>query len=212
MRVIDLTHPICPGMPVYPGTEPPAFTEGNTLEKDGFRETRLTFFSHTGTHIDAPAHLLPTARTLDAYALAQFVGKAVVVDCTHLAPDEPITPAHLPEAAKEEGVKFLLFHTGHSRLWGKEAYFGNCPLPDADVLDFAIARRMQGVGIDAISIDPVSSTRLERHLRLLSSGLLIIENLCSLSLLPNAPFQLAALPLFWQGADGAPARVAAMIE
>ena len=57
MKVIDLTHTIRPDMPVYPGTETPRFEPANSYEKDGFKETRLTMFTHTGTHMDPPAHL-----------------------------------------------------------------------------------------------------------------------------------------------------------
>lgn len=37
------------------------------MEKDGFRETLLEMYSHTGTHMDAPAHMLPKGRTLDDF-------------------------------------------------------------------------------------------------------------------------------------------------
>ena len=57
MKVIDLTHTIRPDMPVYPGTEPPQFLPANSYEKDGFKETKLCMFTHTGTHMDPPAHL-----------------------------------------------------------------------------------------------------------------------------------------------------------
>ena len=57
MKVIDLTHVIEGSMPVYPGTEPPVFTSANTYEKDGFKETKISMLTHTGTHIDPPAHL-----------------------------------------------------------------------------------------------------------------------------------------------------------
>lgn len=57
MQVIDLTHTIYENMPVYPGTDRPKLEIANTYEKNGFRETLLTMFSHTGTHMDAPAHL-----------------------------------------------------------------------------------------------------------------------------------------------------------
>ena len=69
MRVIDLTHTICEDMPVYPGTEPPKLQTANTIERDGFRETLLTMYSHTGTHMDAPAHLYAGRITLDAFHL-----------------------------------------------------------------------------------------------------------------------------------------------
>lgn len=76
MKVIDLTHTIREGMPVYPGTEPPLLEPANSYEKDGFRETRLTMFSHTGTHMDAPAHLFAGRTTLDAFPAGQFIGQA----------------------------------------------------------------------------------------------------------------------------------------
>ena len=46
--MIDLTQLITASMPVYPGTEPPHLTVASTYETDGFRETLLSFFSHTG--------------------------------------------------------------------------------------------------------------------------------------------------------------------
>ena len=67
MKVIDLTHTIQEGMPVYPGTEPPVFEPANSYEIDGFRETRISMFTHTGTHIDPPAHLFAGRTTLDSF-------------------------------------------------------------------------------------------------------------------------------------------------
>ena len=54
MKVIDLTHVIAADMPVYPGTEPPRLESANTYEANGFKETLLTMYSHTGTHMDPP--------------------------------------------------------------------------------------------------------------------------------------------------------------
>ena len=59
MKVIDLTHTIAPSMPVYPGTLPPKFIPANSYERDGFKETLLQMYTHTGTHMDPPAHLFP---------------------------------------------------------------------------------------------------------------------------------------------------------
>ena len=68
MSILDLTHYLEAGMPVYPGTEPPVLEEANTISRDGFREKKITLYSHTGTHMDAPAHILPGAPTLDEIA------------------------------------------------------------------------------------------------------------------------------------------------
>ena len=84
MRIIDLTHCITEDMPVYPGTDQPKLDVTATCARDGFAETRLSLFSHIGTHMDAPAHVFPGGTTLDAFPAAQFVGKALIVDCTHV--------------------------------------------------------------------------------------------------------------------------------
>lgn len=80
LTVLDLTHTIAEGMPVYPGTEPPTLQQANTIEKDGFAEKRICMYSHTGTHIDAPAHMLGGAPSLDQLGAGQFVGTAMVID------------------------------------------------------------------------------------------------------------------------------------
>lgn len=65
MKIIDLTHTIAEGMPVYPGTEGPSLKQASSYEKDGFKETLMTMYSHTGTHMDAPAHLFAHRTTLE---------------------------------------------------------------------------------------------------------------------------------------------------
>ena len=95
MKVIDLTHTIHESMPVYPGTEPPKFLPANSYEKDGFKETLLTMFTHTGTHMDPPAHLFAGRTTLDRFPPEQFIGKALVIDCVGLAEGAAITMEHI---------------------------------------------------------------------------------------------------------------------
>ena len=72
MTVIDLTHTIREDMPVYPGTEPPRLTTACTVSQCGYRETLLHMYSHTGTHMDAPAHMMD-APTLDSFGPDRFV-------------------------------------------------------------------------------------------------------------------------------------------
>ena len=81
MSVLDLTHTISGEMPVYPGTEKPVLTTACTIETAGYRETLLHMYSHTGTHMDAPAHMIARGRTLDSYGVEKFVGPGFVLDC-----------------------------------------------------------------------------------------------------------------------------------
>ena len=110
MRVIDLTHTIQADMPVYPGTEPPRFEPANSYERDGFKETKLTMFTHTGTHMDPPAHLFAGRTTLDRFPPEQFIGRALVIDCRDLAEGEAITMDHIRRYGDQaDRADFLLF-------------------------------------------------------------------------------------------------------
>ena len=127
MKILDLTHLIEEAMPVYPETEPPKLTPSNTFEQHGFRETLLTMGSHTGTHMDAPAHMLRDGKTLDQFPADKYVGTAYVLDCSDLAGKE-IPKARLQLHASEiEAADFLLFYTGWEKYWGSEQYFSPSP-------------------------------------------------------------------------------------
>lgn len=131
MRVLDLTHTIAENMPVYPGTETPIFAGANTYEKDGFKETKLTMYTHTGTHMDPPAHLFAGRTTLDAFPASQFIGKALVIECSDLNEGKAITLECILQYGKDaENADFLLFHLGWDKRWGTDAYFGDYPCLD----------------------------------------------------------------------------------
>ena len=139
MKIMDLTHTISEDMPVYPGTETPTLATANTYEKDGFKETKLNMYSHSGTHVDPPAHLFADKITLDEYPVSQFVGDAIVIDCKHLKDGEFITMKELAPCGEDlNKVDFLLFNTGWDKKWGTPEYFGDYPVVDDEVLDFII--------------------------------------------------------------------------
>mgnify|MGYP000072635484 CR=1 FL=1 len=90
MRVLDLTHTIREDMPVFPGADTPKLPPASTYEHDGFKETLMQMYTHTGTHMDPPAHLFADRTTLDAFPASQFIGRALVVDCRMLARVRPL--------------------------------------------------------------------------------------------------------------------------
>lgn len=205
MRVVDFTHVLQREMPVYPGTPLPELAVASNWERDGFHETRLTLHSHTGTHMDAPAHLFPAGATLDALPPARFAGTALVVPCAgagavlHMDLLAPVKDA-------ADRADFLLFHTGWDRLWGQAAYFEGYPVPGEDVVDYLLSSGKKGVGLDTVSVDPVGDGALPIHRRLLGGGLFIVENLTNLAAAGGEPFTFCALPLHYEKADGAPVR------
>ena len=54
---------------------------------------------------------------------------------------------------------------GWDKRWGTEAYFGNYPCVDDEVLDHvAIKGHYKGIGFDVIGLDPMDdATSLPRH-------------------------------------------------
>ena len=214
MRVIDLTHTIESGMPVYPGTEPPILEPANTYDRDGFRETKISMYSHTGTHMDPPAHLFRDKATLDAFPPEQFIGKALVIDCTSLKEGEPITMDHLSRyGTKAETADFLLFYLGWDARWGSEAYFGDYPCIDDSVLEYILEGSYKGIGFDVIGLDPIADGNLTRHKKLFQTRDIInIENLCNLGLCGNELFWFSCFPLKIRDCDGSPIRAVAWFE
>ena len=210
--LFDLTHTIKPDMPVFPGTAAPVLSQANTLEEHGFRETGLSMTSHTGTHMDAPFHLLPQGRRLDQRAVDPFWGKAAVVDCAALGGGNTITADFLQRQDDLlRQADFVLLRTGHEALWGQPGFFSGFAVPDADAARYLAALGLKGVGTDAISVDTVEDETLPNHRILLGAGLLSIENLCLSQLAEGELYEFFALPLKFEIADGAPVRAVARL-
>ena len=214
MKVIDLTHPITPDMPVYPGTEKPVFTPANSYEKDGFKETKISMFTHTGTHMDPPAHLYAGRTTLDQFPIDQFIGRALVIDVRHLKEGEKITLKEIEKyASLPEKADFLLFNLGWDKKWGTDAYFGDYPCVDDEVLSYIMNWSFKGIGFDVIGLDPISDVNLIRHNRLFKEKDIVnIENLKNLDLCGNDLFNFSCFPLNIENSDGSPIRAVAWFE
>jgi len=212
MQVIDLTHPITPSMPAYPGTEPPAIRQATTVEQDGFAEKWIGMYSHTGTHIDAPAHMLAGGPTLDQLGIDHFVGPARVLDVSALG-GGAIGLAFLEARAAElEGAEFVLFHTGWSSRWNRDGYFSGFPVLAPEAARWLCARGLKGIGFDTMSADPVGVALFVNHLAFFQAGMIIIENLTGLDQLTGRSFRFACLPLKLEQADGSPVRAVAMVD
>jgi len=204
MKYIDLTHKIENNMPVYPGTASLEMLPGNTLEKDGFREKVIKFCSHTGTHMDAPSHMLDQGKNLDDYDCSKFIGKALLLD---------IEDAKALKEYEEqmEIIDFIVFRTGWSKYWGKGQYFKNYPCISMETTDYLTGFNLKGIAFDAISIDPIDS-KYENHYTVFENDMVIIENLTNLDQIKKGIFELIVFPLNIKEADGSPIRAIAKIE
>lgn len=126
MRIVDLTQVFNESISIYPGGEAPLIKDISSVKEDGVALKSLTLDSHMGTHMDAPSHMIENGRTLDQYSPSDFIGKALVIDVTHLTERIGFEDV-LPFGPWLRDVKFVFFKTGWSKRWGTPEYGQNYP-------------------------------------------------------------------------------------
>lgn len=206
MKVTDLTHIIHCDMPVFPGTEQPILQRANTLEEHGFQEAKITMYSHTGTHIDAPAHMLSNGPYLDDLDIEHFIGKATILDFSDTDIKLIAIDDLKPYEDKIKKVQFIIIKTGWSKYWGDKKYFEAFLSLSEEAAKWLSGFNLKGIGIDAISIDHMNSTTFSVHKILMPKNIIIIENLTNLDSISSEYFILSVLPLKNKNADGSPVR------
>ncbi len=212
MTVFDLTHPIAQNMPVYPGTEPPTITTECSIDEVGFLEKKITMYSHTGTHVDAPTHLLKNHNTLDMLKIDHFYGSAFLLHHDDSTVKSIGVNLLQPYQDKIQAVDFLLLHTGWSQYWGFKQYFADYPVLSLEAAHWLGRFGLKGFGLDTISADPVDSQDYPVHKALLQNNIIIIENLANLQDLPCNHFDFSCFPLSMADAEGSPVRAVAFIQ
>lgn len=197
-------------MPVYPGTPSPQIYEECSINTHGFKESRLNFVTHTGTHIDVPAHLFADGKSVDTFECSKFYGTAAIVNCKNLSIiDEKLISKVYDPVIKPE---FLLFFTGWSNYWGDKHYYSNFPVLTKNASKLICQLPLKGIGIDAISFDATDDENLPNHKILLKKEIILLENLCNLDQLFGKTFILSCLPIKIKGGDGSPVRACAIIN
>lgn len=202
MTIVDLTQPVEAGMPYNPDHFPPEIAPYADIETHGWRATRIVLDSHLGTHMDAPSHFVADGDTLDAVPLDRLIGPADVVRIPGVEPRTPLTPEHIPATTASR----LLLHTGWAeRTYGTPAYFADYPYVTPELARVLVDSGVLLIGLDAPSVDYDPG---ETHRVLLGAGVLIVENVANLALVPDR-IRLTVLPLPIVGGDGCPVRAVA---
>ena len=203
---IDLTHVIDENMPVYPGTEKPVLDRTYNIRDYGFSETILKMFSHTGTHIDSPSHMIENAKMLETYEVGYFIGSAYILDISKAIP----SVSELENIKSEfSDVNYIILKTNWSDKWGSKEYYEDFPVLSLEITEYLLSFGIRGFGIDAISVDPVGSEAFENHMKIFEKECIIIENLTNLDQIKTKKFEIMAMPLKLKKSDGISARVVA---
>jgi len=217
-KIIDVTVPISSFTPIFPGDPEPSIERVCTLEKDGCAVSRLSFGSHTGTHVDAPSHILKDGFSVDRLDIESLMGKAVVLDFSQIngALTGNILDKAYPDRRVTESVSVLLLKTKASFQNEKNPEISGFQVGgldkgeesaylDATAAAWIVRNGFKTVGIDSFSVDSLSSESMPAHHKLLSNNVNIVECL-DLSSVETGMYFFLCLPLKVEGCDGAPAR------
>ncbi|MEN1761437.1 cyclase family protein [Anoxynatronum sibiricum] len=207
MKVIDLSHLIEKGMPIFPGDPEPSIESAFTHEKDSFHVNRLLMGSHTGTHIDAPYHIDPLGDPIDTIPIHRFVGMGVKVSLTGLKPETPITTAMMSPALEQlHPGDFLIIHTGWDQYFHHHDHYQQHPYLTPEAAQGIVEKQISLIAIDALNVDPTLKEIYPAHEVFMKNDCLIVENLCGLDQVKATRGLYAFLPLKLKGADGSPLR------
>jgi arylformamidase len=165
--------------------------------------SELNMTTHTGTHIDAPAHFIPQGKSIDQYPASDFILPAHVVN---IDDKELIRAAHLERIDSQPGDA-LLFRTrnsvsGISKKGPLSKEYISLTLESAEI---CVRKKVKLVGIDYVTIDPYSDRSFGTHRKLLENGVLILEGI-NLNEVPEGKYTLICLPLKIEGAEASPVR------
>lgn len=188
-------------------------TVNKTIEKDGWNASTLTFYSHCGTHMDAPIHFNVSQQTIDEIPVSDFVGKAWIIDVRKVGSKGLIQSEHISEEIKKkfQSGDSLIFWTGWSQFVNTPKYREELPRISEELAEWCLDKKVKMIGVEPPSVADVNNlAEVTKIHQILLKGVVIIEGLTNLEKLKSNCVELIALPLKIGAGDGSPARVIAI--
>lgn len=208
MKIHDITRLVHEDMAVYKNL-PIKHMKREILadyERSDYYETNMTFNSHTGTHIDAPLHMVEGGETIEQLSPELYIGKARLIDLTDV--EEKIHKKDLERFPIEKG-DILLIRTRNWKSQEAEVYNPSFVYLEEDGAEYLREKGIKTLGIDAMSVERGKAGH-PTHKILLGNGIGIIEDLF-LKDIPEGEYFFTALPLKIKGAEASMTR-AVLIE
>ncbi len=226
-RVLDLTQPLTPDIPIWPGD--PAFEveAWASYENDGYFINRIAIGEHSGTHWGTPNTFIAGARGADGFTAQELVLPAAVIDIRAQAAADPDYRLTVEDVQAWEAANgpipagsVVILYTGWQDRWtDPEAFFGadadgvlHWPGFSGEAVAFLTSERgISGIGTDTHGADPGNDEAFAASFAMYEANGLILECLAGLDNLPpvGATLVIGGLPV--RGGSGSPARVFAFL-
>jgi len=204
----DASLPLEEGMLSFPGD--PLFECRqifHTSTGDAFNLSALHLSTHTGTHVDPPAHYLVSGRTVDEIPPTTLIGPAIVLDLR----SKNCIDRRVLERSDLQGRKRILLKTDNGPKLLDRQFIQDYVCLSEDGAEFLVEYGVALVGIDYLSIERYANKGAPVHRRLLGAGVVVVEAVNLLNV-PAGPCEIFCLPLNIRQGDGAPARVVVRTE
>ncbi len=233
-RLVDLSHPFNAKTLYWPNQ-----TTGFQLQQQSFGKTPGGYFyssyafsapEHGGTHLDAPIHFHEGGLSVDRLPIEQLIGPAVVIDVRAQAAkdrDYRLTRTDVLAWEKAHGAiprgAFVMLRTGWGQRWpDRLSYFGDATPGETTKLHFpsygveaarylVSERKVAALGADVASIDYGPSADFIVHQVASAAGVIGLENVARLEVLPPKGATIIALPMKIEGGSGGPVRIVALV-
>ena len=205
-KILDISWPLNKKSTSYRNRSLFKLVPTKTFQNDHKRETKITFSSHSGTHVDAPSHFLEQGNSIEKFDIKNLVGDCKVLDFTKLK--KRITASDL----KEHYIKkndIILLKTHNSFHTETDQFDENFVYLAPSGAQYLQQSEVKAVGIDYLGIER-GDLHHNTHKILLKADIPIIEGL-RLAMSEEKQYYFVCLPLSLEGVDAAPAR-AILIE
>lgn len=218
MRIVDLSMPIAPHF----RWRTQLSVTGDIKAGDQFRVSRLDAACHGFSHVDAQAHILADAPTIESTPLDRVVGPCRILRLHDVEPSEAIGPDRLAAAdpgGAEGEILLLSAAWDRQRDWNTPAFWREAPWLTREAAEWLATRKPTALAFDFPQDYPIRllldgvTVPFDQHVThdvCLRAGITLIEYLVNTAALEGPRTLLCAAPLLVPGADGAPARVFAI--
>ena len=194
---------------------PPVSLETAFRGPGHWQSSRIAALLHTGSHVDAPLHVVAGGRPIDSIALEELSGPVIVIDVHDAGEREPIDAGRLQAAAPEvsPGSIVAVRTDWTDRWWGTfPDYYTRSPFLTEDAGIWLADLRPKAVVVDFFEEECAVSTEFTSedfvvHRALLGQDIPIVEQATRLGEAGLGPFLLRAPFVLLAGVEAAPCRI-----
>ena len=199
MKIVDLSYEISNESPSYPSDPKIIIKKEKNITNNRSELHSIKIATHSGTHLDAPSHIIKGGPDLSHFSLDSFIGRVVKANKKNY---KQLINCDFKFDAIIYDTNWYTKYSDPSIFFGK-----NRPEIPLDLIEIVHEKNNKFFCCDLPSVDKSGDVNKQIHNLLLSKNIIIYECLTNLHLLPELkPFNFFGLPLSLGKLDGSPTR------